>query len=62
MMGFFFLEFIVLLFARCCFFLSREGREGEREGEKHQREVASRTPPTGELAGNTGVCPDGELN
>ena len=38
------------------------GREGEREGEKHQCVVASRTPPTGDLAHNPGMCPDWELN
>ena len=42
-------------------FLER-GREGEREGEKHQCVVASRAPPTGFLAHNPGTCPDGELN
>ena len=34
------------------------GREGEREGEKHHRVVASSTPPTGDLAHNPGMCPD----
>ena len=38
-------------------FRERE-REGEREGEKYQRVVASCTPPTGDLAGNPGMCPD----
>ena len=42
-------------------FLER-GREGEREGEKHQCVVASHTPPTGDLAHNPGMCPDWELN
>ena len=36
--------------------------EGEREGEKHQCVVASRTPPTGDLARNPGMCPDWESN
>ena len=35
---------------------------GEREGEKHQCVVASHTPPTGDLAGNPGLCPDWEPN
>ena len=35
---------------------------GEREGEKHQRVVASLVPPTGDLAHNPGMCPDWELN
>ena len=40
------------------YFIFRErGREGEREGEKHQCVVASCMPPTGDLAQNTGVCP-----
>ena len=41
-------------------FIFRErGREGEREGEKHQCAVAYHTPPTG---GNPGMCPHWELN
>ena len=36
--------------------------EGEREGEKHQRVVASCVPPTGDLAFNPGMCPDWETN
>ena len=44
-------------------FIFRErGREGEREGEKHQCVVASCMPPTGDLARNPGMCPDWELN
>ena len=38
------------------------GREGEREGEKHQCVVMSRTPPIGDLACNPGICPDWESN
>ena len=38
------------------------GREGEREGEKHQYVVVSGAPPTGDLAWNPGMCPDWELN
>ena len=52
---FFFKDFI------CLFFRERR-REGEREGEKHQCVVASCAPPTGDLASNTGMCPDWELN
>ena len=44
-------------------FIFRErGMEGEREGEKHHCAVASRTPPTGDLACNPGMCPDWESN
>ena len=39
----------------------REGKEG-REGEKHQCVFASRTPLTGDLAHNIGMCPNQELN
>ena len=41
-------------------FLDR-GREGDREGEKHSS-VASHTPPAGDLAWNTALCPDWESN
>ena len=34
-----------------------KGREGEREGEKHQCVVASHVPPAGVLARNSGMCP-----
>ena len=44
------------------YFIFRErGKEGEREGEKHQL-VASRTTPAGDLARNPGTCPDWALN
>ena len=38
------------------------GKEGEREGEKPQSVVASRMPPTGNLAYNPDMCPDWESN
>ena len=38
------------------------GREGERGGEKHHCVVASCTPTTGNLAHNSGMCPDRESN
>ena len=38
------------------------GREGEREGEKHQCAVVSHSTPTGDLAHNPGLCPDWESN
>ena len=44
-------------------FISRQRRrEGKREGAKHQCVVAPHTPPTGDLAGNPGMCPDWEPN
>ena len=53
------ISFLVFLFV-CV--LREKGREGEREGEKHQCVVASSTPLTGDLAWNPGMCPDWELN
>ena len=59
------------LFCAChlCFFflfltfiLRERGREGEREGEKQQCMIASRSPHTGDLAHNLGMCPDWESN
>ena len=48
---------------RLYLFIFRErGKEGEREGEKHQCVVASRAPTTGDMADNPGMCPDWELN
>ena len=44
------------------FTFRERGREGEREGEQHQRVVASHVPSTGDLAHNPGMCPDWELN
>ena len=44
------------------FTFRQKGREGEREGEKYQRVVASRVSPTGDLVRNPGMCPDGESN
>ena len=47
------------IFFRFYFFIFGERvGEGER-GEKH-RSVASCMPPTGDLAGNPGMCPDWE--
>ena len=42
-------------------YLFLERGEG-REGEKHQCVVASHTPPTGDMACNSRMCPDWELN
>ena len=49
-------------FLRFIFIFRQRGREGEREGKKHQCVVASRAPPTGGLACNPGMCPDWESN
>ena len=52
--------FLFFFFLRFHLFIFREmGREGEREGEKHQCVVASSTPSTGDLSRNPGMCPDG---
>ena len=49
-------------FLKKILFIFRDrGKEGEREGEKHQL-VASCMPRTGDLAGNPGMCPDWESN
>ena len=54
---------IVLFFFKILFIYFRQrGREGEREGEKHQCVVASSTPPSGDLVSNPGLCPDWESN
>ena len=45
------------------FYFQRErGREGERDGEKHQCVVASHMHPTGDLAHNSGMCPEWQSN
>ena len=43
-------------------FFRERGREGEKEGEKHQCVVASHIPPPGDLACNPGMCPGWESN
>ena len=50
------------IFLKIIFLFRDRGREGEREGEKHQCVVASRTPPTRDLSHNPGMCPDWESN
>ena len=52
---FFFLRFYVFIFRD-------RGREGEREGDKHQYVVLSCVPSTGDLARNPGMGPDWESN
>ena len=53
-----FMKFLKIFFN---LFLER-GREGEREEEKHQSVIASRAPPTRDMASNPGMCPDWKLN
>ena len=48
-------------FPKILFIFRKRGREGDREGEKHQL-VASHIPPDGDLAHNPGMCPDWESN
>ena len=50
-----------LVFFKTDFIFRERGREG-REREKHQCVVASRAPPTGDLACNQGMCPAWESN
>ena len=52
---------IISFFKDLFIYFETEGK-GEREGEKHQCVVASRTPLTGDLAHNPGMCPDWESN
>ena len=55
--------FFGLLKKRFYLFIFRErGREGEREGEKHQCVLASHVLPSEDLAHNPGMCPEWELN
>ena len=57
-----FLKIKIFNFLKILFILDRGGREGEREGEKHQCVVASRASLAGELALNPGMCPHWESN
>ena len=54
--------FSLSLFLRFYLFFRERRRDREREGEQHQGVVASRTPPTGDLACNPNMCPDWEWN
>ena len=57
-----FRPFLHSFFFKILFLFRERGREGEREGEKHQCVLASLMPPTGDLACNPGMCPDWESN
>ena len=52
--------FYYCFFLKILFIFRERGRQGEKEGEKHQRVVASREPPNGDLACNLGMCHDWE--
>ena len=54
--------FLRQFFFKILFIFRERGREGEREGEKHQCVVASRASFTGDLAHNPGTCPAWESN
>ena len=55
--------FSISFLKRFYLFIFRQWRrEGEREGEKHQCTVGSCVPPNGDLACNSGMCPDWESN
>ena len=56
------LTFLLLILFIYLFIFRKRGREGEREGVKHQCVVASCTPLAGDMACNPGMCPDWELN
>ena len=47
----------VYFLRRYLFIFLERGREGEREGEKHQCAVASHTYPTGDLDCSPSLCP-----
>ena len=53
---FYFLKYFIY------FIFTQRGREGEKEGEKHQCLAASRAPPTGDLVCNPSMCPDLKSN
>ena len=44
------------------FIFGERGKEGEREGKKHQCVIAFHKFPAGDLACNPGMCPDWESN
>ena len=51
--------FISFIFKDYNYLFLKRGREEEREGEKHRCVVVPCTPPTGDLAHNPGMCPNG---
>ena len=61
-MSFTFLIQICESFFKDLFIFREGGKQGEREGEKHECVVVSRVPPTGDMPSNPGMCPDWESN
>ena len=60
---FYFVPYSLIFLKTLFIYLFREkGKEGEREGEKHQCVIAPHVSPTGDLARNPGMCPDWESN
>ena len=57
-----FLLFSFVFFKRFYLFVLERGREGEKEGEKHQCGLVSHVPLVGDLACNPGMCLDWESN
>ena len=56
-------EISILFLKKIFIYLFLDRGDGKlKEGEKHKCVVASHVPPTGDLAGNPGICPDWELN
>ena len=53
---------MILYFLKVFIYLFWWGREGEREGEKHQCVIASHMFPTWDLTRNPGMCHDWESN
>ena len=55
-------ETIIFFFFKTLFIFREQGKEGEREGQKHQCMVASCTYTIEDLSCNAGMCPDPESN
>ena len=53
---------LISFLKKILFIFRQRERERERKGEKHRCVVASRMPPTGDLAHNPGMCSDRESN
>ena len=53
---------LLLCFKKVSYLFLERGEGREWEGKKHQCVVASRVPPTRDLARNPGMCPDWKSN